>query len=148
MKVIKRNGTEVEFDKNKIVSAITKANDSVPEADRIPEKTVLAIADTVEENCRKLGREPTVEDVQDLVESQLVTVGSFHLAKHYITYRYTRSLARKSNTTDDKILSLIDCVNEEAKEENANKNPVVNSTQRDYMAGEVSRDLTERVLLP
>ena len=148
MKVIKRNGSEAPFDRQKIIMAISKANASVTEENRLDENAINAIADSVEKQCGELGREATVEDIQDMVEKRLTVVGSFALAKHYITYRYTRSLARKSNTTDEKILSLIDCVNEEAKEENANKNPVVNSTQRDYMAGEVSRDLTERVLLP
>ena len=148
MKVIKRNGSEAPFDRQKIIMVISKANASVTEENRLDENAINAIADSVEKQCGELGREATVEDIQDMVEKRLTVVGSFALAKHYITYRYTRSLARKSNTTDEKILSLIDCVNEEAKEENANKNPVVNSTQRDYMAGEVSRDLTERVLLP
>ena len=148
MNIIKRNGTEVAFDITKIIIAITKANESVDEASRISREVIHEIAHKVENSCVEMGREPNVEDIQDMVEMELMAHEAFRVAKNYITYRYTRSLARQSNTTDEKILSLIECVNEEAKEENANKNPVVNSTQRDYMAGEVSRDLTERILLP
>ena len=148
MKVIKRNGTEVVFDIEKIVAAITKANDSVEESARMTPMQIRRIAEFVELSCLKMNRSPSVEEIQDLVEYQIMAHGAFEVAKHYITYRYTRSLVRKSNTTDDKILSLIECNNEEAKQENSNKNPVVNSTQRDYMAGEVSRDLSERLLLP
>ena len=148
MKIIKRNGSEVVFDITKIIVAITKANESVEEADRMTPVQVQRIAESVELQCQKIGRAPTVEEIQDMVEHYIMAHGAFEVAKHYITYRYTRSLVRKSNTTDDKILSLIECNNEEAKQENSNKNPVVNSTQRDYMAGEVSRDLSERILLP
>ena len=148
MKVIKRNGAEVEFDIAKIVAAVSKANDVVDEAERMTPIQIGRIAESVELACRKLDRAPTVEEIQDLVETQIMAHGAYEVAKRYITYRYTRSLVRRANTTDDKILSLIECNNEEAKQENSNKNPVVNSTQRDYMAGEVSRDLTNRVLLP
>ena len=148
MIVIKRNGTEVDFDITKIIAAITKANDSVEESARMTPMQIRRIADFVELQCLKMNRAPSVEEIQDLVEYQIMAHGAFEVAKSYITYRYTRSLVRKSNTTDEKILSLIECCNEEAKQENSNKNPVVNSTQRDYMAGEVSRDLSERLLLP
>ncbi len=148
MKVIKRNGAEVEFDIIKIIAAVTKANDVVEEDARMTPVQIQRIAESVELACQGLGRAPTVEEIQDFVEHQIMAHGAFEVAKRYITYRYTRSLVRKSNTTDDKILTLIECNNEEAKQENSNKNPVVNSTQRDYMAGEVSRDLTNRILLP
>ena len=148
MKVIKRNGAEVEFDIVKIISAVTKANGATEEDARMTPVQIQRIAESVELACQGLGRAPTVEEIQDFVEHQIMAHGAFEVAKRYITYRYTRSLVRKSNTTDDKILSLIECNNEEAKQENSNKNPVVNSTQRDYMAGEVSRDLTNRILLP
>ena len=148
MIVIKRNGTEVDFDITKIIAAITKANDSVEESARMTPMQIRRIAEFVELQCLKMNRAPSVEEIQDLVEYQIMAHGAFEVAKSYITYRYTRSLVRKSNTTDEKILSLIECCNEEAKQENSNKNPVVNSTQRDYMAGEVSRDLSERLLLP
>ena len=148
MRVIKRNGAEVEFDIVKIIAAVTKANDVVDEDARMTPVQIQRIAESVELSCQSLGRAPTVEEIQDFVEHQIMAHGAFEVAKRYITYRYNRSLVRKSNTTDDKILSLIECNNEEAKQENSNKNPVVNSTQRDYMAGEVSRDLTNRLLLP
>ena len=148
MKVIKRNGTEVVFDITKIILAITKANESVDESIRMTPMQIQRIAESVEFACLKMNRSPTVEEIQDYVEHQIMAHGAYEIAKNYITYRYTRSLVRKSNTTDEKILSLIECCNEEAKQENSNKNPVVNSTQRDYMAGEVSRDITERILLP
>ena len=148
MRVIKRNGAEVEFDIVKIIAAVTKANDVVDEDARMTPVQIQRIAESVEFSCQSLGRAPTVEEIQDFVEHQIMAHGAFEVAKRYITYRYNRSLVRKSNTTDDKILSLIECNNEEAKQENSNKNPVVNSTQRDYMAGEVSRDLTNRLLLP
>ena len=148
MKIIKRNGSEVIFDITKIIMAITKANDTVEEADRMTPVQIQRIAQSVELQCQKMNRAPTVEEIQDMVEHQIMAHGAFEVAKSYITYRYTRSLVRKSNTTDDKILTLIECNNEEAKQENSNKNPVVNSTQRDYMAGEVSRDITSRILLP
>ncbi len=148
MKIIKRNGSEMPFDSGKIYSAISRANAQVDESDRISSTEIQAITDKVTEYCKQLDRAPGVEEVQDRVEHELMAHGAFVLAKCYITYRYTRALVRQSNTTDDKILSLIEYSNEEAKQENANKNPVINSTQRDYMAGEVSKDLTERLLLP
>ena len=148
MKIIKRNGAEVGFDITKIIIAITKANESVEEVDRMTPVQIQRIAESVDLQCQKMNRAPTVEEIQDMVEHYIMAHGAFEVAKHYITYRYTRSLVRKSNTTDDKILSLIECNNEEAKQENSNKTPVVNSTQRDYMAGEVSRDITNRILLP
>ena len=148
MKVIKRNGAEVDFDINKIRTAIMKANQSVPEEIRMTDLQIDRIAESVEFSCFKMKRSPSVEEIQDMVEYQIMAHGAYEVSKNYITYRYTRSLVRKSNTTDDKIISLIECNNEEAKQENSNKNPIVNSTQRDYMAGEVSRDITERLLLP
>ncbi|MDY5611707.1 anaerobic ribonucleoside-triphosphate reductase [Dysosmobacter sp.] len=148
MNVIKRNGTEVAFDIEKIVAAISKANASVDEKARMTPLQLQRIAEFVELSCLKMNRAPSVEEIQDLVEYQIMAHGAYEVAKNYVTYRYTRSLVRKSNTTDEKILSLIECCNEEAKQENSNKNPIVNSTQRDYMAGEVSRDLSERLLLP
>ena len=148
MRIIKRNGAEVGFDITKIIIAVTKANEAVEEADRMTPVQIQRIAESVELQCQKMNRAPTVEEIQDMVEHYIMAHGAFEVAKHYITYRYTRSLVRKSNTTDDKILSLIECNNEEAKQENSNKNPVVNPTQRDYMAGEVSRDITNRILLP
>ena len=148
MKVIKGNGSEVDFDITKIIAAITKANDVVEESERMTPMQIRRIAESVDLACQKMNRSPSVEEIQDLVEKQIMAHGAFEVAKRYITYRYTRSLVRRSNTTDEKILSLIECCNEEAKQENSNKNPVVNSTQRDYMAGEVSRDITNRILLP
>ncbi len=148
MKVIKRNGSEVIFDISKIITAITKANDAVEEEYRMTPMQIKRIAEAVELSCIRMNRAPGVEEIQDLVESQIMAHGAYEVSKKYITYRYTRTLVRRSNTTDDRILSLIECCNEEAKQENANKNPVVNSVQRDYMAGEVSRDITNRLLLP
>ena len=148
MNVIKRNGAEVEFDIDKIIHAIQGANRQVPEKIRMTEVQIHRIAESVTVACDDLGRSPAVEEIQDFVEQAIMQHGAYEVAKQYITYRYTRSLVRQSNTTDDKILSLIECNNEEAKQENSNKNPVINSTQRDYMAGEVSRDLTKRILLP
>lgn len=148
MKVLKRNGAEVSFDIDKIAAAITKANESVNEDERMTATQIERIAESVEFSCVKMNRSPSVEEIQDLVEYQIMAHGAYEVAKSYITYRYTRSLVRQSNTTDEKIMSLIECNNEEAKQENSNKNPIVNSTQRDYMAGEVSKDLTERILLP
>ena len=148
MKVLKRNGAEVSFDIDKIAAAITKANESVNEDERMTATQIERIAESVEFSCVKMNRSPSVEEIQDLVEYQIMAHGAYEVAKSYITYRYTRSLVRQSNTTDEKIMSLIECKNEEAKQENSNKNPIVNSTQRDYMAGEVSKDLTERILLP
>ncbi|MEE0969285.1 MAG: anaerobic ribonucleoside-triphosphate reductase, partial [Clostridia bacterium] len=148
MKVIKRNASEVDFDITKIITAITKANEAVTEEARMTPLQVRRIAERVVHSCEALGRSPAVEEIQDMVESQIMAHGAFEVAKSYITYRYVRNLVRQSNTTDDKILSLIECNNEEAKQENSNKNPIINSTQRDYMAGEVSRDITNRILLP
>ena len=148
MKVVKRNGSEAVFDITKIIAAITKANDTIEESVRMPPVQIRRIAESVELACLKMNRAPSVEEIQDLVEYQIMAHGAFEAAKNYITYRYTRSLVRRSNTTDEKILTLIECCNEEAKQENSNKNPVVNSTQRDYMAGEVSKDITRRILLP
>ena len=148
MKIIKRNGSEVTFDITKIENAVTKANNVVDESERMTPMQIKRIAQSVELTLQEMNRSLGVEEIQDLVEKQIMAHGAFEVAKRYITYRYTRNLIRKSNTTDDKILSLIECNNEEAKQENSNKNPVVNSTQRDYMAGEVSRDITERILLP
>ena len=147
MKIIKRNGSEVDFDITKIIVAVTKANDVVPENERMTPMQIQRIAQSVELACQKVNRAMSVEEIQDLVEKQIMAHGAFEVAKQYITYRYTRSLVRKSNTTDDKILSLIECNNEEVKQENSNKNPTVNSVQRDYMAGEVSKDITKRLLL-
>ena len=148
MKVIKRNGSEVVFDITKIITAVTKANEAVEEDARMTPMQIKRIAEAVELSCIRTNRAPEVEEIQDMVESQIMAHGAYEVAKKYITYRYTRNLVRRSNTTDDKILSLIECCNEEAKQENANKNPTVNSVQRDYMAGEVSRDITSRILLP
>ena len=148
MRIIKRNSSEAEFDRNKIANAIRKANFASDPSERVPEEAIQAMTDAVTAACAALGRAPGVEEVQDMVERQLMSHGAYEVAKRYITYRYTRALVRQSNTTDKKILSLIECTNEEAKQENANKNPVINSTQRDYMAGEVSKDISERLLLP
>ena len=148
MKIIKRNGKEVEFDKNKIVAAIRKANRDVDESKTIDDEKIIRIADKIESDCKNMLHAPTVEEVQDMVEESLYYVADFELTKAYITYRYNRSLVRKANTTDDSILSLINRCNTNILEENSNKNPIINSTQRDYMAGEVSKDLSRRVLLP
>ena len=148
MKIIKRNGAEATFDISKIIMAVTKANAAVEEGDRMTPRQIQRIAESVELACQELGRSAAVEEIQDMVEKQIMAHGAFEVAKNYITYRYTRTLVRKSNTTDEKILSLIESNNEEVKQENSNKNPTVNAVQRDYMAGEVSKDLTARVLLP
>ena len=148
MKIIKRNGAEAVFDISKIESAVTRANAAVAEQYRMTQTQVSRIAESVALSCQELGRSPAVEEIQDLVEKAIMAHGAFEVAKQYITYRYTRSLIRKSNTTDDRILSLIESNNEEVKQENANKNPTVNAVQRDYMAGEVSKDITRRLLLP
>ena len=148
MKLIKRNGSEADFDSLKIYAAIEKANLAVDAAERINEDAIQGVTDRVSAQSLSLGRAVHVEEVQDMVERELMALGAFVLAKTYITYRYTRALVRKSNTTDDTILSLIECNNEEIKQENSNKNPTVNSIQRDYVAGEVSKDLTRRLLLP
>ncbi len=148
MKLIKRNGSEVVFDNEKIKIAITKANDAVDDNHKITEAQIDEITEKVTKTCADMARSVNVEEVQDMVERELMDIKAFTLAKKYITYRYTRTLVRRSNTTDDKILTLIECNNEEVKQENANKNPTVNSVQRDYMAGEVSKDITRRILLP
>ncbi len=148
MKIIKRNGSEVVFDLNKIIMAVSKANDAVEESVRMTPLQIQRIAQSVQISCEEMGRSPSVEEIQDLVEKDIMAHGAFEVAKSYITYRYTRSLLRQSNTTDDRILSLIECNNEEVKQENANKNPTINAVQRDYMAGEVSKDITNRILLP
>ena len=148
MKIIKRNGTEAIFDDRKIFAAVSKANEAVEKNHRISPEEIEKITKNVCEECQKLSRTPGVEEVQDMVEREIMALGAFILAKTYITYRYTRELVRKSNTTDDSIMALIECSNEEIKQENSNKNPTVNSIQRDYMAGEVSKDLTKRLLLP
>ena len=147
MKIIKRNGAEEVFDIKKIVIAVTKA-DSSSEGRSLTDSQIEDIAEFVEFKCNKLNRAVSVEEIQDLVEDQIMATGAFELAKRYVRYRYKRSLVRKANTTDNRILSLIECNNEDVKQENSNKNPAVNSVQRDYMAGEVSRDLTQRMLLP
>ena len=147
MKIIKRNGSEANFDIDKIISAVSKANNSSENAKLTPEQ-IHDIAEYVEYKCSKMGRAVSVEEIQDMVENQIMSTGAFDLAKNYVKYRYQRTLVRKANTTDNRILSLIECNNEEVKQENSNKNPTVNSVQRDYMAGEVSRDLTQRLLLP
>ena len=148
MKIIKRNGAEEVFNIDKIVIALRKANAAVEEQYRMTALQIERIAQNVTISCEALGRSPAVEEIQDLVEKAIMSHGAFEVAKEYITYRYTRNLARQSNTTDDRILSLIESNNEEVKQENANKNPTVNSVQRDYMAGEVSKDITSRILLP
>ena len=148
MKIIKRNGSEAAFDITKIIVAVSKANKEIDERQRLTNEQVRTIAANVEGACVAMGRAASVEEIQDLVEKQIMGQGAFDVAKEYICYRYTRSLARRANTTDNQILSLIECNNEEVKQENANKNPTVNSVQRDYMAGEVSKDITRRILLP
>lgn len=148
MKIIKRNGSEAAFDITKIIAAVTKANNADGQSRELTGEQIRAIAAGVEEKCGAMGRAPSVEEIQDMVENQIMGRNAFEVAKRYIRYRYTRSLARRANTTDNQILSLIECNNEEAKQENANKNPTVNSVQRDYMAGEVSKDITRRILLP
>ena len=148
MKIIKRNGTEVPFDITKIIVAVSKANQSVDEKVRLSREQITDIAAAVTDRCQKLSRAISVEEVQDLVENELMDVKAHDVARHYITYRYVQNLKRQTNTTDERILSLIECNNEEVKQENSNKNPTVNSVQRDYMAGEISKDLTARLLLP
>ena len=148
MKIIKRSGSEVTFDLNKIVHAIQAANLEVQESDRLTERQITYAAQNVEERCEEAGHTVSVEEIQDMVEDEIMALDRYEVARHYIIYRYVQSVKRQKNTTDDKILSLIECNNEEVKQENSNKNPTVNSVQRDYMAGEVSKDLTQRVLLP
>ena len=147
MKIIKRNGAEVPFDITKIITAVTKASDSVGGQDRLTREQITQISAAVTDKCQHLNRAVSVEEVQDMVENQLMDIHAHDVARHYITYRYVQSLKRQTNTTDERILSLIECQNEEVKQENANKNPTVNSVQRDYMAGEISKDLTARLLL-
>ena len=147
MKIIKRNGSEVPFDITKIITAVTKASDSVGGKSRLTREQINQIADDVTEQCQTLNRAVSVEEIQDMVENKLMDMKAHDIARHYITYRYIQSLKRQTNTTDERILSLIECQNEEVKQENANKNPTVNSVQRDYMAGEISKDLTARLLL-
>ncbi len=148
MKIIKRNGAEEVFDIRKIEMAVTKANNAVEESVRMTPLQIKRISEAVQISCEEMGRSPSVEEIQDLVEKSIMAHGAFEVAKVYITYRYIRSLLRQSNTTDERILSLIECNNEEVKQENANKNPTINAVQRDYMAGEVSKDITSRILLP
>ena len=148
MKIIKRSGAEVTFNPEKIIVAITKANESVVPSSRMSAIQIKRIAEDVESAAANINRSLSVEEIQDMVEDQIMNQRAFDVARRYITYRYNRALVRKSNTTDEQILSLIECNNEEVKQENSNKNPTVNSVQRDYMAGEVSKDITKRILLP
>ncbi len=148
MKIIKRSGTEVGFDITKIISAVERANNEVPEKDRLTSEQIREISANVTDACEKSNHSVSVEEIQDLVENQIMDRKAFNVARKYVTYRYRRALVRKANSTDDRILSLIECDNEEVKQENSNKNPIVNSVQRDYMAGEVSKDITRRLLLP
>lgn len=147
MKIIKRSGAEVSFDLDKIVAAIRKANDSVKDRDKLTEDEISSIAEVVADHCEEMKHSPSVEEIQDMVENQLMKYNAYTMARNYITYRYKRALVRKSNSTDEQILTLLECNNEEVKQENSNKNPTVNSVQRDYMAGEVSKDITKRFLL-
>lgn len=148
MKIIKRSGQEVAYDISKIIAAIKKANDSVVDAERMTDRQIDVIADNMVRNCEKIKRSLSVEEIQDMVENEIMNQRAFAVARSYVTYRYKRALVRKSNSTDEQILSLLECNNEEVKQENSNKNPTVNSVQRDYMAGEVSKDITRRFLLP
>ena len=148
MKIIKRSGCEVDFDITKIIAAITKGNNEMQDADKLTAAQIREIATKVENKCKVMSHAPSVEEIQDMVEDQIMAHSAYALARKYITYRYTHSLIRRSNTTDEQILALIECNNEEVKQENSNKNPTVNSVQRDYMAGEVSKDITKRILLP
>ena len=148
MKIIKRSGKEAGFDASKITDAVTKANQEVAESDRLSQEQIAAIAERISGFCANMERIYNVEEIQDMVENEIMGYKAFEVARKYITYRYKRALVRKSNSTDQQILSLIECNNEEIKQENSNKNPIVNSVQRDYMAGEVSKDITKRILLP
>ena len=148
MKIIKRSGKETGFDKSKIVDAVAKANQEVAESDRLSEEQIDKIAQHITDACASMERMYNVEEIQDMVENGIMACKAYEVARKYITYRYKRALVRKSNSTDQQILSLIECDNEEIKQENSNKNPIVNSVQRDYMAGEVSKDITRRFLLP
>ena len=147
MKIIKRSGMEDTFDIKKIEAAIRKANESVIDYEKLTEEKIQEILANVEKACENMKRSPSVEEIQDMVENQIMNQRAFNVARNYITYRYKRALVRKSNSTDEQILSLLECNNEEVKQENSNKNPTVNSVQRDYMAGEVSKDITRRFLL-
>ena len=148
MKIIKRSGSEVTFDISKIMDAVSKANMEVVHSERLSEEQIETISNNVKSICKEMNRSLSVEEIQDLVENQIMNFRAFSVARKYITYRYKRALVRKSNSTDKQILSLLECNNEEVKQENSNKNPTVNSVQRDYMAGEVSKDITKRFLLP
>ena len=148
MKIIKRSGSESQFDMEKIISAVIRANDSVAETERMSKEQIAVIAANMRTICEGMNRALSVEEIQDLVENQIMNQRAFSVARNYITYRYKRALVRKSNSTDEQILSLLEFDNEEVKQENSNKNPAVNSVQRDYMAGEVSKDITKRFLLP
>ena len=148
MRIIKRNGSEVVFDRNKIKDAVRKAKEAGKDKNELSEEEIDEIAGYVEDYCKKMNRALSVEEIQEIVETQIMDHGAFEIAKRYIRFRFTRNLVRKSNTTDNQILTLLECNNEEVKQENSNKNPTVNSVQRDYMAGEVSKDITERLLLP
>ena len=143
MKIIKRSGSEVTFDISKIMAAVAKANKEVVHSERLSDEQIETISDNVESICQEMNRSLNVEEIQDLVENQIMNMRAFAVARKYITYRYKRALVRKSNSTDEQILSLLECNNEEVKQENSNKNPTVNSVQRDYMAGEVSKDITK-----
>ena len=147
MKIIKRSGSEVSFDIDKIAAAIQSANESVLDYEKLSDEQIQEILNNVENACENMRRSPSVEEIQDMVENQIMNQRAFTVARNYITYRYKRALIRKSNSTDEQILSLLECNNEEVKQENSNKNPTVNSVQRDYMAGEVSKDITKRFLL-
>ena len=148
MKIIKRSGVEVIFDINKVTDAIRKANEDAVESEKLTEEQILEVSNNVHKQCKKAKHSLGVEDIQNLVENELMRIQAYNIARRYITYRYRRALVRKANSTDEQILSLIECNNEEVKQENSNKNPTVNSVQRDYMAGEVSKDITKRFLLP
>ena len=148
MKIIKRNGTEVTFDRTKIEKAIRKANDATEKKKELSDRQIEYIVNVIEDHCAEMNRSLSVEEIQELVETHIILQNAPETAKRYIRYRFTRNLARIANTTDNQILSLIECNNEEVKQENSNKNPTVNSVQRDYMAGEVSKDITKRILLP
>ncbi len=148
MKIIKRSGQEVAYDISKIIAAVRKANNSVVDAEKMTDRQIDVIADNMIRECEKVNRSLSVEEIQDMVENEIMNQRAFAVARSYITYRYKRALVRKANSTDEQILSLLECSNEEVKQENSNKNPTVNSVQRDYMAGEVSKDITKRFLLP
>ena len=148
MRIIKRSGTEMQFDLDKITDAVIKANESVPDTEKMTPEQIAVISANMRTICEGMTRALSVEEIQDLVENQIMNQRAFSVARNYITYRYKRALVRKSNSTDEQILSLLEFENEEVKQENSNKNPAVNSVQRDYMAGEVSKDITKRFLLP